>query len=83
MKSVVSQPEHEASYQELCALVARHPTLTPAEVLAVASNMVGKLIAMQDQRVMTSEKAMAIVSENLRLGNEQVLAQLQNTAGTA
>ena len=44
----VAKPEHEVLYQELCALVNRHAKqLTPLEILAVAGNMVGKLLALQ------------------------------------
>ncbi|WP_407146282.1 hypothetical protein [Bradyrhizobium sp. ORS 86] len=73
----LAKEEHQVAYQDLCALVAKHAgKLSPAELLAVAANMLGKLVAMQDQRVMTPEKAMAIVAKNLEVGNRQVIEQL-------
>ncbi len=51
--------------------------------LAIAANMVGKLIAMQDQRTMTSEIALQTVIENLTAGNEEATAELQNSKGSA
>lgn len=79
-----TRPEHEVAYQDLCTLVSRHADkLSSAELLAIAANMLGKLIAMQDQRTMTSERAMAIVTRNIELGNRQVLQTLHATKGSA
>lgn len=74
---MIAKPEHEVAYQDICALVSKHASkLSAAELLAVAANMVGKLVAMQDQRKMTPDAAMEIVAKNLELGNSQVLANL-------
>jgi len=79
-----AKPEHEVVYQDLVALVRRHADkMTSLEVLAIASNMVGKLIAMQDQRTVTPEKAMEVVTRNVEYGNQQVLAALSSTQGEA
>lgn len=75
-----STSEHEATYQELLTLISRHPNLSGVEMLAIAANMVGKLIALQDQRTMTLEKAMEIVNENVLLGNQQVIAEIMGPA---
>ena len=75
--------EHEVAYQEICALCSRHADkLSAQDLLAIAANMLGKLIALQDQRSMTPQQAMRIVSENIRLGNEQALAQIRSASGT-
>lgn len=71
-----TKPEHEIAYQDLCKLMARHPKLTPLEMLAVAANMVGKLVAMQDQRTTTPAMAMEIVAKNIEYGNQMVIDQL-------
>lgn len=79
-----ASPKHEALYQELVAVLKKHgATLTPEELLAIGANMVGKLIAMQDQRVTSPERAMNIVMENIKLGNEQAIAAVMNTRGSA
>lgn len=76
---IQSKPEHEIAYQDLCALITKHAgKLTPQEILAVAGNMVGKLIAMQDQRTLTPAMAMEIVANNIEAGNQDVLRQLAN-----
>lgn len=77
-------PEHEVAYQDLVALINRHAgKVSAAELLAIAANMIGKLVALQDQRQMTPEMAMQIVSQNLELGNRQVLEQLNRSKGNA
>jgi hypothetical protein len=77
-----TNPEHEVAFQELCDLVRKHSEdLSALEVLAVAANVVGKLVAMQDQRTTTPEVAMEIVARNIELGNEQVLQHLQDVKG--
>lgn len=80
-----ARPEHEVAFQDICAMIAKHAEeLSAVEVLAIASNLVGKLIAMQDQRRMTPEDAMKIVQDNIEEGNRQALEYLRsNTAGLA
>lgn len=84
MSLKLAKPEHEVAYQDLCALASKHAAkFSAAELLAVASNMLGKLVAMQDQRTMTSAEAMEIVAKNLEHGNGQVLEQLHGSRGRA
>jgi hypothetical protein len=75
-----AKPEHEIAYQELAALMKRctdRYKLSSEELLAVAANMLGKVIAqLQDQRTMTKERAMAIVCANLEMGNQHVIGEL-------
>jgi len=79
-----ARPEHEVLYTELVELVTRHTAnMSKIEILAIAANMIGKLIAMQDQRVITSEMALEIVIKNLEEGNRQALEALENTKGEA
>lgn len=77
--------EHEDLYQDLCRLLDKHTKrLTRPEILAVASNMLGKLVALQDNTVMSSEEAMEIVVRNLQIGNQQAVERLlSQTAGSA
>lgn len=77
-----SKQKHEATYQDLIKLISKH-NLSPPEMLAVAANLVGKLIAMQDQRTMTREMAMEIVARNLEYGNQMVMDELHKTKGSA
>lgn len=79
-----AKPEHEVAYQDLCQLVNKHAAkLSPLELLAVAANMLGKLIALQDQRVTTPDMAMEVVASNIEHGNRQVLAEVLHSKGSA
>lgn len=79
MKLILARPEHEVSYQDMLDLCSRHKDkMTKLELLAVAANMVGKLVALQDQRVTTPKQAMEVVAKNLEHGNEQVLEELMS-----
>ena len=83
---IVADPKYEVAYQELNDLLRKHADeMTALEMLAVAANMVGKLIAMQDQRKVSSDMAMDVVARNLEIGNRQALASLRErqTAGSA
>lgn len=80
----LAKPEHEIAYQDLCRLVNKHADkLTALELLAIASNMLGKLVALQDQRIVTPAQAMEIVAQNIEHGNKQVLDQLDGAGGSA
>ena len=77
-------PNHEVAYQDLCKLVSKHANeLSALELLAVASNMLGKLVALQDQRVVTSEMAMDVVIKNIQIGNMQAIDEVANSQGSA
>lgn len=74
---VNAKPEHEVVYQDLVKLVTKHADkISPLEMLAIAANMLGKMIAMQDQRTITPAQAMEIVSQNIEFGNKEILETL-------
>lgn len=84
MSEHLAKHEHEVAYQDVCELVSRHArTLTSLELLAVAANMLGKLVALQDQRTISPAMAMTVVAQNIRHGNKQVLDELAQSKGTA
>jgi hypothetical protein len=79
-----AKSEHEVAYQEMLALVSRYKDrMNAEELLAVAANMIGKLIALQDSRTMTQQRAIEIVLRNLEYGNQQMLAEIAKTRGNA
>jgi hypothetical protein len=66
------------------SFIGRHADkMTSEEVLAVGANMLGKLLAYQDQRTMTRERAMEIIIQNIEMGNQQAIAEVMNSRGTA
>lgn len=77
MAEQLAKPEHEVAYHDLCNLVRKHAdAMTALELLAVAANMVGKLVALQDQRTVTPARAMEVVAQNIELGNRQAVGEL-------
>ena len=72
-----TKQEHNDVYDELCAVVDKYTQrMSKIEILAIASNIVGKLVAMQDQMAFTPDQVMEIVAKNIELGNRQVISQL-------
>ncbi len=83
LKCVQCDTRHEVAYQDLCKLVSKHANeLSSLQLLAIAGNMVGKLIAMQDQRSISAEQALEVVFHNLQAGNKQILDQLMQSQGS-
>ena len=79
MSTHIAKPEHEIAYQDLAALIKKCTdkySLSSEELLAVAANMLGKIIALQDQRTMTRDRAMKIVCANLEMGNQHIIGEL-------
>lgn len=81
MSVKLTKPKYEASYQDLIALLRKHSALSPIELLAVAANMVGKMMAMQDQRKHTKEQVVEVVAKNIEMGNAQVIEELRKLRG--
>jgi hypothetical protein len=68
----------------LKALKEQMPPDMPAQrILAIVSQFVGQLIALQDKRVMTPDQAMRVVGENIEIGNRAALLTLTDPDGEA
>jgi sulfur transfer protein SufE len=84
MSTRTAKPEHEVLYQDLAKLLGRHgDKVTAEEMLAIGANMLGKLLAYQDQRTMTRERGLEIIIQNIELGNQQAIAEVMNSKGRA
>ncbi len=79
-----SKPEHEVLYQELVAILRRHgDEMSSEEMLAIGANLLGKLLAYQDQRTMTRERGLEIIINNIELGNQQAIDEVMKSKGNA
>lgn len=77
LKSLPPTAQHLAFRKALEAAIAQHGReLQAFELLAITSNLVGQLVALQDQRVMTPAMAMDLVAKNIASGNSQVMNSL-------
>lgn len=59
------------------------PQLEPVEMLALVSQLVGNLIALQDWRSMTSDRAILIVTRNIEAGNQEAMRGVATAGGVA
>lgn len=79
MKKKDTTADHKIACSEITALLARHADkMSAVEILAIASNLVGKLLAMQDQRTMTPQAGLEMIMLNIELGNKEAIAELIN-----
>jgi hypothetical protein len=63
-------------------LKAQMPADMPAQrILAITSQFVGQLIALQDKTKITPEMALQIVQENIEIGNQAALLSLVEPEG--
>jgi hypothetical protein len=77
-----STEKHEALYRDVCMVLDKHAKELPAEeCLALVANIVGKVLAFQDQRTMDKERAMAIIARNIEIGNQHVIQEMMNSQG--
>lgn len=68
---------HKAFRTEMIALLNKHAGhLTAQDMLALASHLVGQVIAMQDKSKMSREEALKIVRLNIEQGNKEVVNNL-------
>lgn len=79
------KPEHDAFMAELkSCLGSTGKDLDAAVLLAIASQFVGQLLALQDQRRYSVEQAIDLVMRNLEIGNQMVInSHLTRPEGSA
>lgn len=83
MRTVQATPVLVAFMDDLKATLGRHTSLDATEILAVASQFVGNLIALQDQRKVTPDMAMELVAKNIERGNAAAIDGLFSAGGNA
>lgn len=84
VKTYRAKPEHDALMADFKAVLRKHEHLHPVEMLAIAAQLVGNLIAFQDQRALTPDQAIAMVSKNIEVGNQLAIdTVLGETKGNA
>jgi hypothetical protein len=74
--------KHLAFRDALIEVIRKHgEDLSTQEMLALASHMVGQLLALQDQRIMTPQQGLEIIARNVELGNQEAVNGLLNSSG--
>lgn len=75
-KILKTNDEHEKFFEAFTDLLKKFEHMPAEELLALTSNVTGRLCAMQDQRRYTASEVMEMVSQNLQRGNQQMLDML-------
>lgn len=76
---------HQACMADFKAVLGKYENmLSPMEMLALAAQLVGNLIALQDQRAITPGLALEVVERNIEEGNQVAIKTfLGETKGSA
>ena len=74
---------HKNIRKDILALIRKSlPEGGTAEVtLAIAAQVVGQILALQDQRTHTAAEMIELIQANIELGNQQYVAQLMAADG--
>jgi hypothetical protein len=83
MRSFTPKPEHDTLMKDLKEALAKYPEMPNQEVLAITSQLVGHLVAVQDQSLMTVDMALDLVSMNIEVGNRAVVLELERPQGSS
>lgn len=83
-RTIKPTASHREFRDDAIALLRKHAgKLDAKDMLALSAHLVGQIAALQDQRTMTSEAVMQIVSKNIELGNQEAIESLLSTSGQA
>lgn len=84
MRSIAPTVAHRTFRDDLISILRRHAgELDAKEMLALSAHLVGQIVAMQDQRTVTPDMAMQIVSSNIEAGNAEALSEIASPRGKA
>ena len=71
----------KALMEDLKAALAKNPNVPAIHMLSVVSQLVGNLVALQDQRRYTVDGLMVLVANNIQIGNRTAIDSLFDGAG--
>lgn len=77
MKRITATAKHQAAKESIVEALRKHEKdVSASEMLAIMSQMVGMVIAMQDHTTTTPEQAMQTVMHNITAGNAAALVDI-------
>lgn len=84
MKKRIKQPtkEHKDLHRDLATVMKAYPMLTPLDYMCVVAQLLGQLIAYQDQTKYTTDAIMSMVELNIQSGNKQAVDEFIKQDGT-
>lgn len=76
MKRIAPSQEMKAAREALITAMQPHADLLGGEnMMAVLAYTLGQIVALQDQRKLSPDRCMAIISGNIEQGNQDAIAQ--------
>lgn len=69
MAMIKATDKHQQVHKDFTDVLRKHQDLSALEMLALTSQLVGQLLALQDQRAMSKEQYLEVVIKNLENGN--------------
>ena len=82
MRTIEAKPVHTDFKKDLAKFLETYDDkLSAEEMLAVTAQVVGMMVAMQDQRKFTPFQVMELVSKNIQYGNANAVADLMKSQG--
>lgn len=75
-KAIQPTKAHEDLRMGFVKACQQHPNMPPIEMLCIAAQFVGQLIALQDQTRWTSEQILAMVGMNMEQGNKAAIENI-------
>lgn len=82
IKSKAIEPKHNELKNDIAGVLKKYEKLLDAqEILAITAQIVGMVIAMQDQKKITPAMAYEVVAQNIEAGNRAIIEDLLNSAG--
>lgn len=74
LKNFQSSDKHRRIHKDFKKVLTRYAKdLTAMEMLAIASHLVGTLIALQDKTKVTPAEAIELVQQNIQAGNDEAV----------
>lgn len=79
MKTYKPTMAHDEFNNDVTALLRKYGDhLSAQDMLALMSQVVGKVLAFQDQRSMTPEMGLEVIRANIEVGNKQAVDLIRN-----
>lgn len=71
---ISTEKRHEDVMEDFKAVLTKHKDkLSASEMLAISSQLVGQILALQDQRTMTAEAGLLTIQANIEQGNRDAI----------
>lgn len=76
-------PEHDRLKLDICAVMSRYDHIDSMETMAILSQIVGALIAVQDEEAVNPQEVIKYVLKNIEIGNASAVQVMITAQGSA